>query len=239
MSKKSLIILSLVCIFISCISPFLFTCGAICDRLNFTTTGQIGDTIGGITSPVIGIFSIFLLIMTLVEQQNFNKNQARHNTISQIVNFQTEILQFDGRFIVAYFEPNKSIKENGVCSLIFLRRCPENNFTINSKQIEGILLQLQILVTLCCSYKNFLKEYEMIDSEYVEFSNQYIDIVSNFIDDLLSEQINVVYTSLDGMTIDGTSEKSEYEKTAEKLKSKINIIYHNCPVKVPNDYYKV
>lgn len=39
-------------------------------------TGQIGDTIGGITAPIIGIVSIYLLARTLHEQLKFNSVQS-------------------------------------------------------------------------------------------------------------------------------------------------------------------
>lgn len=39
-------------------------------------TGQIGDTIGGTTAPIVGIVSIFLLAYTLIEQLKFNAKQV-------------------------------------------------------------------------------------------------------------------------------------------------------------------
>lgn len=39
-------------------------------------TGQIGDTIGGTTAPIVGIVSIVLLAYTLIEQLKFNAKQV-------------------------------------------------------------------------------------------------------------------------------------------------------------------
>lgn len=53
--------------------PFLLTHYSIID---FTKTGPIGDTIGGITAPVIGLFSILLLYITLIKQIEKNKSDT-------------------------------------------------------------------------------------------------------------------------------------------------------------------
>lgn len=47
------------------ILPLLITQFSIID---FTTTGQIGDTIGGITAPVIGLISAFIIYFSFVAQ---------------------------------------------------------------------------------------------------------------------------------------------------------------------------
>ena len=51
---------------------------------NFKSTGQIGDTIGGITAPIIGLISIWLLYRTFREQREFNKKQVEFNEWSSL-----------------------------------------------------------------------------------------------------------------------------------------------------------
>lgn len=65
--------------------------------LAFTDTGQIGDTIGGTTSPIIGFVSIVLLAYTLIEQLNFNKQQNKFNEE------QSQLLRRQ-QFEVTYFQ---------------------------------------------------------------------------------------------------------------------------------------
>jgi hypothetical protein len=43
------------------------------EKFDFTTTGQIGDTIGGITAPVIGLVSAFLVYLSFSAQIEANK----------------------------------------------------------------------------------------------------------------------------------------------------------------------
>lgn len=57
------------------LAPWLFTRDAILPQLNFLETGNIGDTIGGITAPFVGVLSIVLLYCTLQSQNEFNKHR--------------------------------------------------------------------------------------------------------------------------------------------------------------------
>lgn len=69
MNKK---ILSIITIVVVVIAPFILTRSSISDIFDFSSTGEIGDTIDGTTAPIIGLISIILLYRTLQEQIKFN-----------------------------------------------------------------------------------------------------------------------------------------------------------------------
>ena len=81
MSVKSLNLLSyilagfsILLIIVVCFAPFVFTqCGSLVD---FTGTGQIGDTIGGIMSPIVAIAGVFMTFIAFLMQINANKIQS-------------------------------------------------------------------------------------------------------------------------------------------------------------------
>lgn len=75
MKIKIFVVISLVLILLA---PILLTRAGM-ECFAFTDTGQIGDTIGGTTSPIIGFVSVVLLAYTLIEQLNFNKQQNKFN----------------------------------------------------------------------------------------------------------------------------------------------------------------
>lgn len=95
MSKriKIFVVISLVLILLA---PLLLTRAGM-ECFAFTDTGQIGDTIGGTTSPIIGFVSIVLLAYTLIEQLNFNKQQNKFNEE------QSQLLRRQ-QFEVTYFQ---------------------------------------------------------------------------------------------------------------------------------------
>lgn len=75
MKTKLFTIAVLIIVTIVAIAPFMFTRGAIYEELDFSSTGEIGDTIAGTTAPIIGVISIILLFITLQNQIKFNRKQ--------------------------------------------------------------------------------------------------------------------------------------------------------------------
>lgn len=89
------IILLISCILII-VLPTLITTFHIplgCLNTDFTNTGQIGDAIGGITAPIIGLISIWLLYITFREQRQFNEKQSEFNNHTLLTNLQEKILE--------------------------------------------------------------------------------------------------------------------------------------------------
>ena len=81
MSPKSYKIISIISVAISlllviggCFAPWLFT-GEGCERLDFTDTGQIGDTIGGVMGPFIAMAGVFLTFVAFLMQVRANEIQ--------------------------------------------------------------------------------------------------------------------------------------------------------------------
>jgi len=55
------------------IMPFLLTSEYFHERFNFNDTGQIGDTIGGITAPFMNLIGAFLVFYALLAQVKANE----------------------------------------------------------------------------------------------------------------------------------------------------------------------
>lgn len=67
-------IISILLIVLGCIAPIIFTqCKSIVD---FTQTGQIGDTIGGTMGPIVAIAGVFMTFIAFLMQVNANKIQS-------------------------------------------------------------------------------------------------------------------------------------------------------------------
>ena len=81
-NDKAVMIIGLIA---TLVAPVLLTRNSCCEIFDFTETGQIGDTIGGITAPIVGLVSIMLLYMTLKEQQKYNTQQTVDNRINHVL----------------------------------------------------------------------------------------------------------------------------------------------------------
>lgn len=80
------------------ISPILFTQFSIISFSNDGSTGQIGDTIGGITAPAIGLLSVVLLYLALTKQIE-NNNIIVHEsnfrtTYNEVIEFRKSVTEF-------------------------------------------------------------------------------------------------------------------------------------------------
>lgn len=74
-NNKTLILFIIGVILLLFFLVFLFTRESISYIFDFTETGQIGDTIAGITSPIIGLFGAVLVYVSFKEQVEANRAQ--------------------------------------------------------------------------------------------------------------------------------------------------------------------
>lgn len=98
-------------------APVIFTRNALFDGIEFDTTGQIGDTIGGTTAPFVGLISITLLVYTLYQQLEFNKRENKLSldeqfkaTFFQLLDQQRKLadeLEFNGYLPGKSWSPSK------------------------------------------------------------------------------------------------------------------------------------
>lgn len=93
---SQIILLLLIIIFLL---PFIYTLTAQLECLNFSNTGEIGDTIGGITAPFINGLSAILVFQAFKAQIKANdifKNQEQsRNILEQIKNIQEDKLNIE------------------------------------------------------------------------------------------------------------------------------------------------
>lgn len=68
--------ISLVLIIVGVFAPLIFTKGSCKPQYDFTETGQIGDTIGGIMSPFVGIAGVFVTFIAFLMQVRANQIQS-------------------------------------------------------------------------------------------------------------------------------------------------------------------
>lgn len=79
-SKYYLFSIGFILLLIS--SIFLFTQPAFFESYDLSETGQIGDTIGGITAPFINLLGAVLVFLSFTTQNNANKILSEQNSFS-------------------------------------------------------------------------------------------------------------------------------------------------------------
>lgn len=91
--------LILIIIVIIIVAPWLLTFTVFADRFNYSSTGQIGDTIGGITAPFINGLAAILVFITFREQVKANKllkdESESQNIMEQIKSLEKNNIQIE------------------------------------------------------------------------------------------------------------------------------------------------
>lgn len=82
--KNRIEIVLIITLLVTIISPLLFT--RPWTGIDFTQTGNIGDTIGGLTSPFLNFLSIILLYLTLREQTTSSRKQKDFDSVNALFN---------------------------------------------------------------------------------------------------------------------------------------------------------
>jgi hypothetical protein len=150
----------LLVIILTIISPILFTKVSIFKEFDFTETGQIGDTIGGITAPIINLFAAFLVFLAFREQVQANlfqykalkkdryriDDEHKFNYISQELNILSK------EYIGLNIDPNNGV--NSINSIIFEYLIKEKPFKVKSTLIDksDFNLQLELEKTIHSAY---------------------------------------------------------------------------------------
>lgn len=186
--------------------PALYTCQTISIG-DFTKTGQIGDTIGGITAPFIGLINIGLLIWTLWEQLTFNKRQIViqkeeqfKSTFFQMLGTQRELLhETKGRFLSRSMRDAETIDgmvrgmEYFHIALVELKTLFQTfeSFDDNHKKNDNVVTKYTLTEDNIKAYKGASKDkkieivYKCFFSKHAEMGNYFRHLyhILKFIDD--------------------------------------------------------
>ena len=211
MNKESRIIVFLIVTLTALcfLAVFIFTLPNFYKNLNLTTTGSIGDSIGGMTAPVIGIISSILLYLTLSRQIETITDQKLKNESDIIFLL---INQLDAEIASFYTKKNHGsqiIKYYGVEGLNHFTDdfqsedySNESNITFKdffeSKQILLILKSFKLIenrieiANLSYELKNLFKEklhyfFECRLKDWLNNISIAIDKNPNLVDEITSE----------------------------------------------------
>lgn len=194
MSNTKITIVICFALFVIFVLPSLYSCQSISID-NFAKTGPLGDTIGGIAAPIIGIINIVLLICTLRKQLDFNKRQIAlqreeqfKSTFFQMLGTQRESSneikgKFLSRSIESYLEGNiASGAEYFHCAknelrIIFDvldRKTPDNeSLTINTKERFHITPRKMEDYRVLSDIQKIAMAYNLFYEEHPEIGNYF------------------------------------------------------------------
>jgi hypothetical protein len=161
---KTLLILAFLIILLSFILPFILTRPAINGDFDFTNTGQVGDTIGGLMNPFVALAGVIVTGLAFYIQykanllqrelfnleQEENKKQLQQQIDNQ--NTQIKIQQFESQF----YEMLKLHRENVTEMKINGYDFDESN---GLKKVEKSTDGRKVFVTMQTEFESILSIY--------------------------------------------------------------------------------
>ncbi|WP_396637716.1 putative phage abortive infection protein [Maribacter sp. R77961] len=152
--SKGLGFIAVFLVIISFIAPWLFTLENI-SILDFSDKGAIGDTIGGIMNPFIGLAGVILTFLAFYLQ--YKANQI------QIENFNAQLQQDREHFQNQINEQKKQFSKSQVESQFFeMIRLHKENVSEISLEVSSPLKKTKSIVTGRNAFEHLLNEVSLI-----------------------------------------------------------------------------
>jgi hypothetical protein len=79
LEERNYLLILMFGILLTVLSPIIFTLPSISQRFNFSSTGSIGDTIGGLTAPIVGLLGAILVYRSFLIQIKANEEIRKEN----------------------------------------------------------------------------------------------------------------------------------------------------------------
>ncbi len=222
-NKFNILIAFIAVVIIS--TPILFTQNALNDLFDFSETGQIGDTIGGITSPFINLLAAWLIYKSFMAQVKANKEvqtQIRNNRLEfeedlKRRNFDSALTMYNMLFDDIKSFNVTSTKQNGVDNFkSFLDRLCH----IKDNDTDNFFIAYEYEFRLFSGIKNSFNVLcnEIVESKYNNLELRILNIRITYLYDYIFNQIiSKIITELEpnqhkGFSNELISIKNTYQK---------------------------
>ena len=201
--EKNIGCIVLVIVAAAILAPIIFTLPGF-ECFNKTTTGQIGDTIGGTTAPFWGFLSVILLYLTFREQRVFNREQLSFNRTQQAASDYEILMKIRDNIsslcnalelnIVHQKVPGKS-QFKGASFIEELRNTTHPDNYIEEAEFDKLYKNVVEIAELCLLYYNLIQQSSLENGLKKAFF-QSISIHSEYINRLfflyLQKNINII-----------------------------------------------
>ena len=218
-------ILALIVVFLLiCAAPVILTQGTLFgwEIFDLSDKGTIGDTIGGITAPIIGLLSIVLLWLTLKEQLRFNKkqysinkDQQRFNDANRILAMESHILHLDENLFYGFTGVGRTLEGHSVSSL---RLLVGKSITIAESELEHIIDRVHIIDIALCTMVDYLEKCSLGTEEKkstICMADLYLNYIYRFYNDVTDGNIKGISSIAEGYC-----EVIGAESSSERIKQK-------------------
>ena len=183
-------IILVVGIIATLMSPVLLTQDSCLGIFDFTETGQIGDTIGGITAPIVGLVSIILLYITLKEQQGFNSQQVIDNRVNHLLAIQNDLNALSDRTAYKYKLDGREVYGKGLVDLVKLSQT-NSPFVFDYLELNGLFRSCVLARVMCGQIKEFSTDIgDIANHSFNKFIYCYLSSIYKFLNSINHKNVS-------------------------------------------------
>ena len=177
------------------LSPVLLTQDSFWGIFDFTETGQIGDTIGGITAPIVGLVSIILLYITLKEQRYFNAQQVIDNRVNHLLAIQNDLNALSDRTAYKYKLDGYETSAKGLIDLAKLTQT-NSRIVFDYLELNSLFRSCVLARVMCGQIKEFSTNLdESTKTSFKLFALCHLNSINKFLNTL--DRANVTGNIMD------------------------------------------
>jgi len=216
-NDKAVMIIGLIA---TLVTPVLLTRNSCCEIFDFTETGQIGDTIGGITAPIVGLVSIILLYITLKEQRGFNAQQVIDNRVNHLLAIQNDLNALNDITTYKYRLDDRDTFGKG---LVDLEKLTQTNSSLifDHLELNGLFRSCVLARVMCGQMKEFSTNLdESTKTSFESFVFCYLNSLYKFLSAIDSSNIR-------GNMLDSYADEesdSEVGKLLNEISAEVEIL---------------
>jgi hypothetical protein len=136
---------------------------------DFSNTGEIGSTIGGITAPFIGVLSIILLYLTLQSQQQQVQEMNEKGNITLLCNHLVKCI--DNFHYTETNQKKKTIERKGaeaIASYLHVLYCHKGGLSFDKLTCDAIASELISILIMCKELLTMLDNSDIQDKSVFE-----------------------------------------------------------------------
>ena len=190
---------------------------------NKTTTGQIGDTIGGTTAPFWGFLSVILLYLTFKEQQTFNKNQQVSNDYVVLMNLRSSISEISNNTDIRIhpYSDNRYVVFKGFLYISEIRKTLYENSLVDYEDFKYLYTKAKETAELCLMFYEILNQSSLSNEQkriLFHSISVHSEYVCQFFDICVKEDIHI-------STMDNVLDS--YKPMSEKYLNQFKDVYKN------------
>lgn len=200
MGKRCGIIILVMVGFVAVLfAPALLTKPALCNWfvLDTQSASSIGDAIGGVTAPIVGLLSVILLCWTLNSQLDFNREQSRANKEQLLTQTLSNLYVLDSSLKICYTkrEMDGSFIAEGLAMIAQIGKSTTGGIgCMPLTEARKLMCHMRIMFSQSSMICKLLAKKDGVESsgDYKTIAVEFMRLIKDVTGDIIARRIQIL-----------------------------------------------